>query len=74
MRAHSPNDGARCRVRKCSGVDHVGAVNRDAQLAELALLSMDLERGIGCKLCRHPGGNEDFAGSDRAVMNVDATH
>lgn len=35
---------------------------------------MDVERRIPAELCRHPGGNEGFAGSDGAVVNFDAVH
>jgi hypothetical protein len=38
----------------------LGAVHLDARLVR--------------KLRRHPGGDEGFAGSNGAVMNVDAAH
>jgi hypothetical protein len=35
---------------------------------------MHLECRIRGKLRRHPGGNEGFAGSDRAVVDLHAAH
>jgi hypothetical protein len=37
-------------------------------------MSANLEALVRGKLRRHPGGDEGLAGSDRAVVDVDAAH
>jgi len=72
--AHPCHHRLRRGIRQDRRVHYLGPVDNNAQLPEAAPLSVDVERWICAKLCRHPGGNEGFAGSDRAVVDLDAAH
>ena len=74
MRAYSLHHRRRRGIREDGRVDHLRPVNDHAQLAQRPSLTVDVERRIPAKLCRHPGGNEGLAGSDRAVVDLDAAH
>lgn len=56
------------------GVDDVRPVHRDPELPEAAFPAVHVEGLIRGELRRHPGGDEGLAGSDGAVMDVDAAH
>ena len=51
----------------------VDAIDRDTQLTDPPLRARHGESGILFQLRRHPGGDEGLAGSDGAVMDVDAS-
>ncbi len=71
---HPPDNGARRRIPERVAVHDVDAVHDNAQLAQVALESAHVQGLVRGKLRRHPGGDERLAGSDRAVVDVDAAH
>lgn len=74
MRPYALDHRRRGGVPQPVRVDDVDSIHLNAQLAEAALLTAHLESFVRGKLRRHPGGDEGFAGSDRAVVDIHATH
>ena len=74
MRPYALDHRRRGGVPQPARVDDVDPIHLNAQLAEAALVSAHVEGFVRGQLRRHPGGNEGFAGSDRTVVNIHATH
>ena len=74
VRTYPRDDRAGRRVAKRIVVDDVGTVDGHTELAEVTRVPVHLETRVRVEQRRHPGGNERLAGSDGAVVDVDASH
>ena len=74
VRSNACDDRGRRRIPEWVGLHDVDAVDHHTKLPEATLDPTHLHAWLIAQLRRHPGGNEGFAGSDGAVMNVDAAH
>jgi hypothetical protein len=74
VRPHARDHGCRCRVPQHVRLDDVGPIDADAQFSQAPLPPDHLQGRIAGQLSRHPGGDEDLARSDRAVVDFHSSH
>ena len=67
-------DRRRRWVLQQTDIRHFDSVDGNPQLAEAAVLAVNVQISVLSKLRRHPGGDERLTGSDRTMMDFDSAH